>query len=103
MFVMSVQGDSIDPGTESDTPNVSVEVTQNGEFIGSYLARPTVIPVPGSPGQIIAPQLFVVAFFAEEMAGQKVDVIAEVSDRNGDKWCSEGSFEVGTLIDAPPL
>jgi hypothetical protein len=103
MFVLAVQGKGIDPGSDSDTPDVSVIVSQGETQVGAYQARPTIIEVPGSPGEMLAPQLYVVAFEAEDMLGQTVDVIGEVEDRQDRQWCAEGSFEIGALIDSPPV
>ena len=103
MFVMSVSGEGIEAGSDADAPYIELEVTQGEELVGAYAARPIVIDDPGSPGHMLAPQLYVVAFMAEEMAGQTVQVKAKVRDRNDHEWCSEGSFEVGILVDAPPL
>lgn len=101
MFVMSVSGKAIEPGSDSDSPYVELEVTQGEELVGAYAARPTVIDDPNSTGDVLAPQLYVVAFLADEMAGQMVQIKAQVKDRNDDEWCSEGSFEIGTLVDTP--
>jgi hypothetical protein len=101
MFVMSVSGLGIAPGMDSTAPYVQLEVTQGEELVGAYSARPLVIDDPDNPGNTLAPQLYVVAFLAEGMAGQTVQVKAQVLDLNDDEWCTEGSFEVGTLVATP--
>jgi hypothetical protein len=99
MFVMSVSGLGIEPGSDSDSPYVQLDVTQGDEQVGSYSARPTVISDPNNPGQMLAPQLYVVAFFARDLVGQTVQVKAQVRDLNEDEWCTEGSFQVGAIAD----
>ncbi len=98
MFVLSVSGAGIAPGEDSDAPYVELVVTQGEEVVGGYAARPTVIDDPNEPGNILASQLYVVAFFAEDLAGQTVQVKAEVRDRIDRRWCTESSFQVGTLV-----
>lgn len=104
MFVMSVSGEGIEPGVDSDSPYVQLEVDHGDADVGAYAARPAVIDDPNIPGNILAPQLYVVALLLdEEMVGQTVQVKAEVRDLNEDEWCAEGSFEIGPPIDGPPL
>ncbi len=103
MFVLSVSGEGFAPGADGDAPYVELEVTNGGDSVGAYTSRPTTIDDPNNAGYTLAPQLYVVAFFAEDLVGQSVDVKAKVRDRNDDLWCTESSFQVGALIDAPPL
>lgn len=101
MFVLSVSGLGIEEGLNSTAPYVELEVTQGDDLVGAYSARPAVLDDPNAPGNTLAPQLYVVAFLAEGMAGQTVQVRAQVRDLNEDQWCTEGSFQVGTLVGAP--
>lgn len=103
MFVMAVQAEGIATGENLDAPRVDVRVFDGEQDVGGFSSRPLVIESETSPGLVTAPRLFVVSFFADELIGKSLDVTAEVEDRNGQTWCSEGSFEVGALIDAPPL
>jgi hypothetical protein len=104
MFVMSVSGEGIEPGRDSDSPYVQLEVDRGDMDVGAYAARPTVIDDPNAPGFILAPQLYVVALLLdEEMVGQTVQIKAQVRDLNEDEWCTEGSFEIGALVEGPPL
>ena len=103
MFVLAVQAQDIAPGDDLDAPRVELRVNQGNQDVGGFSARPIIVESETTPGLMTAPRLFVVSFFADELLGEVLSVIAEVEDRNGNTWCSEGSFEVGELIDAPPL
>lgn len=103
MFVMAVQGQGIAPGEDLDAPSVDVHIYDGEQDVGGYTARPLVVESTETPGLMTAPRLFVVSFFAEDLVGKTLEVTAEVEDRNGQLWCGESSFEVGPLIDAPPL
>lgn len=107
MFVLSVSGAGIAPGMDSTSPYVELNVTEgtgdSQEMIGGFAARPSVIDDPNLPGNKLAPQLYVVSFFAEEKVGSTVQIRAQARDLNEDQWCSEASFQIGTLIESPPL
>ncbi len=100
MFVMAVQAEGIATGEDLDAPRVDLRVFDGEQDVGGFSSRPIVIE---SDGLVTAPRLFVVSFFAEDLLGKTLNVTAEVEDRNGQTWCSKDSFEVGALIDAPPL
>ena len=103
MFVMAVRAQGIAPGEDLDAPYVSVRVFEGEQDQGGYTAQPILVESDTTPGLMTAPRLFVVSFFADELEGKTLDVIASVEDRLGQTWCRESSFEVGALIDAPPL
>jgi hypothetical protein len=103
MFVMAVQAQGIAAGENLDAPRVNVRVFDGEQDVGGFSSRPLVIESETTPGLVTAPRLFVVSFFADDLLGKTLDVIADVEDRNGQMWCSRDTFEVGALIDAPPL
>lgn len=103
MFVFAVQAQGIAPGEDLDAPEVAVRIYDGEEEIGGYTSRPILHESAETPGLMTAPRLFVVSFFADELEGKTLDVTASVEDRLGQTWCKEASFEVGSLIDAPPL
>ncbi|MCP4444217.1 MAG: hypothetical protein GY811_02580 [Myxococcales bacterium] len=102
MFVMAVQAQGIAPGNDLDAPEVEVRIYDGEQDVGGYEARPLVFESETTAGLMTAPRLFVVSFFADQLEGKELDVIGQVEDRNGQTWCSKGSFSVGALIDAPP-
>lgn len=98
MFVMAVRGADIADGQNQDAPRVEIDVTRGDEPVGSYASRPVVIPDSESPELVVAPQLYVVAFFADNLEGELVDVRADVTDKNGVQWCAKSNFKVGILL-----
>lgn len=103
MFVMAVQAQGIAAGENLDAPRVNLRVFDGEQDVGGFSSRPLVIESDTTPGLVTAPRLFVVSFFADDLIGKTLDVIADVEDRNGQTWCSRDTFEVGALIDSPPL
>ena len=101
MFVLSASGAGIEPGMDSTAPYVEVYVTQGELDVGGYSSRPLMIDDPDIPGNVLAPQLYVVTFLADDVVGQTVQVRAQARDLNDELWCTEGSFQVGTLITPP--
>lgn len=103
MFVLAVQGQDIGIGDDLDAPRVDLRVFDGEQDVGGFSSRPLVFESPDTPGLVTAPRLFVVSFFAEDLIGKTLDVVAEVEDRFGKSYCSTASFVAGDLIDAPPI
>lgn len=97
MFVMAVRGQGILPG-EDEAALVSVRIRNGDQEIGGYQARPLLIPGDAA-GEMIAPQLYVIVFLAEEAPGAVLDIRAEVADDAGGQWCAESSFVMGEIIE----
>lgn len=101
MFVLSVSGAGIERGMDATAPYVELEVTMGDVLVGGYASRPTMLDDPNLPGNILAPQLYVVAFQAEDIVGETVGIKAQVRDLNEERWCTEAMFQPGSLLGAP--
>ncbi len=82
--------------------NGNLEVSDGEAFVGGFMSRPALIEGETS-GTLRAPQLYVVTFLDEEQLGQSLQVQADLVDQSGQSFCGKGEFEVGALIDAPPM
>lgn len=98
MFVLAVRGAGIAEGENEQSPFISVRLTQGEMVFGGYDAKTMIIEEPGNAGNMIAGQLYVRIFVEEIVAGEVLDVMASVVDRDDGRWCTEDSFEVGPTI-----
>jgi len=103
MFVMAVKGSGIAPGEALDAPFVNLALLLDGESVGSFVSRSPLVDAPGSTTDKIALQLFTVVFSPNDLLGQRLDVVTELTDRNEEVWCGVSDFEVGVLLDGQPL
>lgn len=103
MFVFAVRGVGIEPGMQPETPMVDLIVWDGDTEVGAYRTMPVFYPDDDDPELMVAPQLFTVAVVADTLEGESVRVTAEVNDPAGGRFCNEGTFIVGELIDGAGL
>lgn len=102
MFVLAVEAEGIINGENESAPLVNIEVSNGDAFVGGFMSRPALIEGDTS-GRLRAPQLYVVTFLSEDQLGASLRVQAEIIDQSGQGFCGTGEFEVGDLVDAPPM